>query len=79
MAKLTYKARNKLPSDKFALPAERKYPIYDKAHARNALARVAQSASQKNLTPAEIATVKRKACKVVANGAAAIKDCLKRN
>ena len=27
----------------FALPGKRKYPILDKAHARNALARVAQN------------------------------------
>jgi len=41
MAKLTYKKRKKLPKPSFALPGERKYPIHDLAHARNALARVA--------------------------------------
>lgn len=41
MAKLTYGQRKKLPKSSFAIPEERKYPIHDKAHARNALARVA--------------------------------------
>jgi len=42
MAKLTYKARAKLPGGAFAVDhKERKYAIHDKAHARNALARVA--------------------------------------
>ena len=49
MAKtLTTKDRKKLSKKSFALPGKRKYPIPDKAHARNALARVA-----KNGTPAE--------------------------
>jgi len=36
------KERKKLGKKSFALPGKRKYPIPDKAHARNALARVAQ-------------------------------------
>ena len=54
MAKLTTKERKKLPAKDFALGKGR-YPIEDKAHARNALARAAQHAS-----PAEKATIKRK-------------------
>jgi hypothetical protein len=46
--KLKAKDRQKLSKKSFALPGKRKYPIPDKAHARNALARVAQ-----NGTPAE--------------------------
>lgn len=42
MAKLTSKKRNRMRPSSFAIPSERKYPINDKAHARNALARVAQ-------------------------------------
>ncbi len=42
------KERKKLSKMSFALPGKRKYPIPDKAHARNALARVAQHG-----TPAE--------------------------
>ncbi len=39
---LSTKQRKKLSKKEFALPGQRKYPIPDKAHARNALARVAQ-------------------------------------
>lgn len=55
MARLSYAARKKLPSSSFAEPGQRKYPIEDKAHARNALARVAQHG-----TAAEKATIRRK-------------------
>lgn len=41
MAKLTYRQRKSLSTKSFALPG-RRYPIEDKAHARNALARVSQ-------------------------------------
>lgn len=40
--KLTAAAENKLSDSDFALPEKRKYPIHDKAHVRNALARAAQ-------------------------------------
>ena len=53
MAKMTGKQRKNLPSSAFAVPGKRKYPIQDKAHARNALARVAQNGS-----PAQKATVR---------------------
>ena len=56
MAKdLSTKQRKKLSKKEFALPGKRKYPIPDKAHARNALARVAQhgtSAEQKKVKAA---------------------------
>ena len=42
MAKLTAAQRNALPRSDFAQPSKRKYPINDKSHARNALARVSQ-------------------------------------
>lgn len=41
-ATLSSASRKKLPESKFALPSKRKYPINDKAHVRNALARAAQ-------------------------------------
>lgn len=53
MAKLTYQQRKRLPSGSFVFPKERKYPIEDLPHARNALARVAQHG-----TPSEIAKVR---------------------
>lgn len=59
MARLTAKGRRRMKSSTFALPGKRKYPIPDRAHARNALARVSQHG-----TPAEKkrvrAAVKRK-------------------
>jgi hypothetical protein len=54
MAKLTTAARKRIPTGEFAL-AGRRYPIEDRAHARNALARVSQHG-----TSAEKATVRRK-------------------
>jgi hypothetical protein len=54
MAKLTSKGRERMKSSEFAIPKKRAYPINDKAHARNALARVAQ-----NGTPAEQAKVRK--------------------
>ena len=53
MAKLTSKERNNLPKSEFAIPSERAYPIPDKSHSRNALARVAQHG-----TPSEKAEVR---------------------
>lgn len=43
MAKLKGKTRRKLPASAFAYPSTRKYPIHDRSHARNALARAASS------------------------------------
>ncbi len=53
MAKLTSKTRSSLPSSDFAIPGKRAYPIEDKAHARDALARVSEFG-----TPAEKAEVR---------------------
>lgn len=39
LAALTSKAREKLPDDAFVFPKDKRYPIQDLAHARNALAR----------------------------------------
>lgn len=54
MAVLTTKGRKRIADKNFALPSKRKYPIQDRSHARNALARVAQHG-----TPSEKAQVKR--------------------
>lgn len=43
LATLTTNARNDLKDSDFAIPGSRSYPIHDLAHARNALARVAQN------------------------------------
>ena len=54
MARLTSRQRDNLPAKDFVFPQKREYPINDKDHARNALARVSQHGS-----PSEIAAVKQ--------------------
>lgn len=56
--KLTTKARKKLSSKSFVFPKERKYPIHDRSHAANALARVSQFG-----TPSEKAKVRAAVCR----------------
>ncbi len=46
MAELSAADRKKLKDSDFAEPGERKYPIEDEAHARNALSRVSKSGSE---------------------------------
>jgi hypothetical protein len=53
------KQRKKLSKKSFALPGKRKYPIPDKAHARNALARVAQHGTSAEQKKVETAVKKR--------------------
>ena len=60
MGMYTYAQRKSMPQKDFALPEKREggkggYPIADKAHARNALARVSQHG-----TPAEKKEVRAK-------------------
>lgn len=45
MAELNGKKRKRLGSSQFAIPEKRAYPINNKSHARNALARVSQFGS----------------------------------
>ena len=65
MATLSEKKRDKLKSSTFGLPEERKYPMPDKSHARNAKARAAQQVKQGNLTKAEENKIDRKADRVL--------------
>ena len=53
MAELTTKQRDRMAKSEFAIPGKRAYPLNDKNHARNALARVSQHGS-----PAEKAKVR---------------------
>ena len=61
MAELDTAKRKKLPAAKFAEPDKRKYPIEDKAHARNAKARASQAAKAGRMSKAEEAKIDRKA------------------
>lgn len=63
MAKLTAKARKKIPSSEFGLPGKRSFPMPDKSHARNAKARASEF-----LSGSEKAKVDAKADKVLGKG-----------
>jgi hypothetical protein len=65
MSKLSTKAWKKIPSKKFAEPAERKYPIEDKAHAKNAKARATQQEKKGKLSASKANMIKAKANKVL--------------
>ncbi len=61
MAKLKAAARKKIPSSKFGLPGERKYPMPDRAHAANAKSRATQMVKRGKLSGSEAAEIRRKA------------------
>ena len=65
MAELTTRKRNAMSKTQFGLPEERKYPMPDKAHARNAKARAAQQEEKGNLTQAEERKIDRKADRIL--------------
>ena len=65
MAELTERQRDKEPKSDFGLPEERKYPMPDKSHARNAKARASQQVKKGNLTKSEQARIDRKADRIL--------------
>lgn len=65
MANMTEKKRDSLKSSQFGLPEERKYPMPDESHARNAKARAAQQEEKGHITKAEERKIDRKADKVL--------------
>lgn len=70
MSKLTTKQRKKLPKSSFGEPGARKYPMPDKSHARNALARVSQQEKKGNISKSEAAKVRAKANRILGKGKA---------
>ena len=60
MSVLKAKSRNALADRAFALPG-RRFPIEDKIHQQKALQLVGRSLKAGNITPAQAATVRRKA------------------
>ena len=64
MAKLTTKARDKLPGGKFAGPG-RSYPVPDASHAKNAKARASEMANKGKLSKGEEAKIDAKANRVL--------------
>ena len=61
MAKLNAAGRDALPKSTFGLPEERKYPMPDKAHARDAKARASAQEHEGKLSAGEKAKIDRKA------------------
>jgi hypothetical protein len=67
MAKLSSKARKKLPKSDFAGP-HRSYPVNDKSHARNAKARASQMENEGKLSSSSKAKIDAKADRVLGKG-----------
>ena len=70
MAKLTTKARKKIPDSKFGLPGSRKYPMQDKAHAANAKARASQMEKKGKLSESSKKKIFAKANKILGKSGA---------
>ena len=66
MAKLSTAQRNKLASTVFGLPGSRKFPMPNKAHARNAKARASEEFHKGHLTKAQLLKIDAKANRVLA-------------
>jgi hypothetical protein len=65
MAKLNAAKRKSEPNKEFGLPEERKYPMPDASHARNAKARASQMEHQGKLSAADKKKVDAKADKIL--------------
>ena len=61
MAKLTSKARAKLPSASFGEPGSRKYPMPDASHAANAKARASEAEHKGRISASERSKIDAKA------------------
>lgn len=68
MSKLTTKARNAIPKKEFGLPGERKYPMEDANHARNAKARASEEYNKGNLSASSKAKIDAKANGILHKG-----------
>ena len=65
MAKLTTKAREKIPKKEFGLPGEKKYPMENRAHAANAKARASQMVKAGKLSESSKEKIDAKANKIL--------------
>lgn len=65
MATLTSKKKKAEPKSDFGLPEERKYPMPDASHARNAKARASQMENAGRLSAADKKKIDSKADKVL--------------
>ncbi len=64
--KMTAAKEKKLPDKAFGLPRQRKYPMPDPAHAKNAKARASAQYKRKTLTKRQLDAINRKADRVIA-------------
>ena len=67
MAKLTTAKKKAEPKTEFGLPEQRKYPMPDASHARNAKARASQMEHQGKLSAADKKKIDAKADRVLKN------------
>jgi hypothetical protein len=65
VSKLTTAKRKKIPKSEFGLPGEKKYPMEDKAHARNAKARASQMVNKGKLSESSKEKIDAKANRVL--------------
>lgn len=65
MAKLNAARRNALPKADFGMPAERKFPMPDANHARNAKARASQAVNAGRMSPSTEKKIDAKADRVM--------------
>ncbi len=65
MATLSEKKRDSLKSSQFGLPDEKKYPMPEKSHARNAKARASQQEEKGNLSGADKKKIDAKADRIL--------------
>lgn len=65
MAKLSSAKRKSLPKSVFGLPKERKYPMPDKGHAKNAKARASEMTNKGKMSKSTERKIDRKADRVI--------------
>ena len=65
VAKLTVSQRQKIPKKEFGLPNEKKYPMPDKSHARNAKARASEMKNKGALSTSSKTKIDAKANKIL--------------
>jgi hypothetical protein len=65
MVKLNAAKRKKIPTSKFGLPGERKYPMPDRSHAANAKARATQMVKRGKLSSSSKAKIDAKADRIL--------------
>ena len=68
MARLSTSKKKAEPKSDFGLPGQRKYPMPDAAHARNAKARASQMENRGKLSAADKKKIDAKADKVLGKG-----------